>query len=84
MTNDKGERTRHRLNGVLKIGISEGKRTFVEEGIDKDGNFVVRPVFGELINPLCTTLNPGLLEIYQSPNGDEMSRYITGELKILN
>lgn len=80
---DKGEKTRFRLRGVLKVGIADGKRILVEEGLDKDGQYLVRPIFGEIINPNCTTLNPGLLEIYQSPSGDEMSRYITGELKIL-
>lgn len=83
-TNDKGEKTRIRMKGILKVGISEGKRILVEEGLDKHGDFMARPIYGFVVNPNCTTLNPGLLEIYQSPQNDEMSRYIVGELKILN
>lgn len=83
-TNDKGEKERIRMKGILKVGISDGQRVLVEEGLDKKGNFMARPVYGDICNPNCTTLNPGLLEIYQSPKNDEMSRYIVGELKILN
>ena len=83
VTNDKGEKTRIRMRGVIKVGIADGKRVLVEEGLDKNGKFLVRPVYGEVINPKCTTLNPGLLEIYLSPAQDEMTRYITGELRIL-
>jgi hypothetical protein len=83
IVNDKGEKTRIRMRGVIKVGIADGKRVLVEEGLDRNGKFLVRPVYGEIVNPKCTTLNPGLVEIYQAPSNDEMTRFITGELKIL-
>ena len=82
ITDDKGDKTLIRMRGVLKIGVLQGKRVLVEEGLDKDGNFIVRAVNGVIINPRCTYSAPSLLEVYQAPNGEELTRFLAGEIKI--
>jgi hypothetical protein len=53
-----GDVKRTRMRGVLKMGWVNNRRTLLEQGMDKDGNLVARPVRGEIINPKCCSRNP--------------------------
>ena len=58
MINEHGEKISHRLRGIIKIGTLHGKRCLVEEGLDKNGNLIIRAVKGEIENPKCCSVQP--------------------------